>query len=81
MSDVKTKAIYAPTGFADFNDYWSPFLSGQGPAPGYCMKLPEDARGVLRERLRESLPATRDGKIALMARAWAARGVLADFKN
>jgi SAM-dependent methyltransferase len=81
LSDVETKAIDVPTVFADFDDYWSPFLSGQGPAPGYCMKLPEDARDVLRERLRESLPAARDGKIALMARAWAVRGLLADFKN
>jgi SAM-dependent methyltransferase len=76
LSDVATKAVDVPTVFADFDDYWSPFLSGQGPAPGYCMKLPEDARGALRERLRAALPAARDGKITLMARAWAVRGVV-----
>ncbi len=75
LRDVATKAIDVPTVFADFDDYWSPFLSGQGPAPGYCMKLPEDARCALRERLRASLPAAGDGTIALMARAWAVRGL------
>jgi SAM-dependent methyltransferase len=76
LSNVDTKAIDVPTVFADFDDYWSPFLSGQGPAPGYCMKLPDDVRGTLRERLRSALPAARDGKIALLARAWAVRGVV-----
>ncbi len=75
LRDVATKAIDVPTVFTDFDDYWSPFLSGQGPAPGYCMKLLEDMRGALRERLRAALPAARDGTIALMARAWAVRGL------
>jgi SAM-dependent methyltransferase len=76
LHDVETRAIDVPTVFADFDDYWSPFLGGQGPAPGYCMKLPEAARTALRERLRGSLPAGRDGKIHLTARAWAVRGVV-----
>ncbi len=75
LRDVETKAIDAPTVFADFDDYWSPFLAGQGPAPGYCMKLPEDLRDALRDRLRASLPRARDGTIPLIARAWAVRGV------
>jgi SAM-dependent methyltransferase len=76
LRGVATKAIDVPTVFADFDDYWSPFLGGQGPAPGYCVKLPEPARGALRERLRTALPPARDGKIHLTARAWAVRGVV-----
>jgi len=76
LRDVETKAVDVPTVFADFDDYWSPFLAGQGPAPGYCMKLTEPARAALRERLRQSLPTERDGKIHLIARAWAVRGVV-----
>ena len=75
LRDVATKAIDVPTVFRDFDDYWSPFLGGQGPAPGYCMSLPEPERNALRDRLKASLPTDRDGKIALTARAWAARGV------
>jgi len=33
------------THFRDFDDYWSPFLGGQGPAPGYAMSLSEERRG------------------------------------
>ena len=41
--------------FADFDDYWSPFLGGQGPAPGYAMSLGNERRAALRERLRAQL--------------------------
>jgi SAM-dependent methyltransferase len=71
---VETRAIEVPTVFADFDDYWSPFEGGQGPAPAYCVSLPEDRRAALRERLRETLPAASDGSISLVARAWAVRG-------
>jgi SAM-dependent methyltransferase len=74
LSDVETHAVDVPTVFRDFDDYWTPFLGGQAPAPGYCMSLTEDARGRLRERLRETLPTEPDGSIHLIARAWAVRG-------
>jgi len=74
LADVEVRAIDVPTVFRDFDDFWSPFLGGQGPAPGYCMALSEDRRNALRERVRASLPVGPDGSIALIARAWAARG-------
>jgi SAM-dependent methyltransferase len=76
LEEVATRAIDVPTTFADFDDYWSPFLGGQGPAPGYCMSLSEVQRLALREHLRASLPSDPDGRIALIARAWAVRGVV-----
>jgi SAM-dependent methyltransferase len=75
LRDLDTRAIDVPTVFADFDDYWSPFLGGTGPAPSYCMSLPEPARTALRDRIRTSLPPDRDGKIRLLARAWAVRGL------
>ena len=74
LSDVETRAVDVPTVFRDFDDYWTPFLGGQAPAPRYCMSLAEDARARLRERLRETLPVRADGSIHLIARAWAVRG-------
>ena len=74
IADVEVRALEVPTVFRDFDDYWTPFLGGQGPAPGYCMSLDEDRRAALRERLRARLPAQPDGRIPLTARAWAARG-------
>jgi hypothetical protein len=74
VSGVATRAIEVPTPFRDFDDYWSPFLGGQGPAPAYAMSLPEDRRLALREVVRSTLPIAPDGTIRLTARAWAVRG-------
>jgi SAM-dependent methyltransferase len=74
MHDVAVRAIDVATVFRDFDDYWSPFLGGQGPAPGYAMSLTEERSAALRERIRAGLPTTDDGSIRLIARAWAARG-------
>ena len=77
LASVDTTALDVRTPFESFDDYWQPFLGGQGPAPAYAMSLDEDARSRLRERLRERLPAQADGSIVLTARAWAVRGVRA----
>lgn len=61
--------------FKNFDDYWSPFLGGQGPAPTYCGTLSDDRRTALRDRLHATLPIERDGSIRLIARAFAVRGV------
>ncbi len=74
LSGVEARAIDVPTRFRDFDDYWSPFLGGQGPAPTYAMSLPEERRVALREALRRILPTGPDGSIPLAARAWAVRG-------
>lgn len=63
--------------FADFDDYWQPFLGGQGPAPAHAVSLAEPVRERLRERIRARLPLQPDGSILLGARAWAARGSVA----
>lgn len=75
LAQIEARAIDVPTVFKDFDDFWTPFLSGQAPAPGYCMSLGEDRRAALRERLRATLPTRPDGSIHLIARAFAVRGV------
>lgn len=74
LRNVQVRAIDVPTRFRDFDDYWTPFLGGQAPAPGYAMSLSEERRGGLRDRIRAKLPFARDGSINLVARAWAVRG-------
>jgi hypothetical protein len=66
-------AIDVPTDFANFDDYWLPFLGGQGPAPAYAMSLSEAGRTRLHDRLREHLAIEPDGPFSLVARAWAFR--------
>jgi SAM-dependent methyltransferase len=76
LGGVEVRAIDVPTVISDFDDYWSPFLGGQGPAPGYAMALSQEQRAALRERIRAALPSQPDGSIHLIARAWAVRGVV-----
>lgn len=78
LGDVAVHGIDIDTPFASFDDYWQPFLGGQGPGPAYAMSLDEAARTRLRDRLRQRLPAQADGSIPLRARAWAARGRVPD---
>lgn len=75
LRDVETRAIDVPTVFKDFDDYWSPFLGGQAPAPSYAMSLSEERRASLRDYIRDHLPIAETGSISLIARAWAVRGV------
>lgn len=73
LNGVETRAIEIETRFLDFDDLWSPFLGGQGPAPGYVASLSEEQRAELADRLRTSVPMEPGGSIALLARAWAVR--------
>lgn len=75
LSDVETTIIDVPTVFKDFDDFWTPFLSGQAPAPGYCMSLSEEARQKLKKKIFESLPVESDGSIHLIARAIAVKAI------
>lgn len=78
LRETEVTAIDIPTIFESFDDYWEPFLGGQGPAPAYAMALDESRRARLRETLRERLPLRADGSIALTGRAWAVRARVAD---
>ena len=75
LDKIEVRAIDVPTVFRNFEDYWSPFLGGQGPAPGYTMSLSEERRAALRERIRATLPTNLEGEHRLSARVWAVRGV------
>ena len=74
LTDVDVRSIDVPTVFGDFDDYWTPFLGGVGPAPVYVAGLDEASRTAVRERLRATLPTETDGTIHLIARTWAVRG-------
>jgi SAM-dependent methyltransferase len=61
------------TRFDNFDDYWKPFLLGQGSAPVYLRSQPTQIQNAIRDRLKSTLPAAPDGSISLPARAWAIR--------
>jgi hypothetical protein len=58
-----------------FDDLWTPFLGGTGPAPAHVVSLEPLQRDALKDRLRARFRPEPDGTLRLTARAWAARGV------
>ena len=79
IGDIESTSLTVPTVFEDFDDYWSPFLGGQGPAAGYVASLDEASREDLRAALDRELPADANGRIWMTARAWAVRGTSSDL--
>lgn len=77
LQGVEVTDIEIAMHFASFEEFWRPFLGGQGPAPAYAMALDESVRTRLRDRLRDRLPRRADGTISLAVRAWAVRGTVA----
>jgi SAM-dependent methyltransferase len=74
LSGVTVDAVSTATAFTGFDDFWTPFLGGQGPAPGFVARLEPADRNRLRDLLRSRLPMAPDGSIRLTARAWTVRG-------
>lgn len=74
LADVRVTSLTVPTVFENFDDLWSPFLGGQGPAPTYLASLSEEKRSAVREHLRRLVAGKNDGVIELSARAWVASG-------
>jgi SAM-dependent methyltransferase len=73
LRDVDEEPLTIDMAFASFDDYWQPFLGGQGPAGVYVSSLAESDRHTLESRLRAPLE---DAGLTLRARAWAVRGVV-----
>ncbi len=63
-------AIERSCDFADFEDFWTPFTLGAGPAPGYAKSLPADRQEALRAAL---LSRVGEAPFSLPARVWAVR--------
>lgn len=75
LRNVEEAPLTVDMAFASFDDFWQPFLHGQGPAGAYASSLPEPARDELRATLRARLVGA-DSGFTLAARAWAVRGVV-----
>jgi ubiquinone/menaquinone biosynthesis C-methylase UbiE len=73
LREIETATLEVEAGYEDFDEYWSSFLLGVGPAGQYCVSLPPDRQEAVREECRRRLGEP-DGPFALPARAWAVRG-------
>lgn len=77
LRDVRDGELVVPTVFPGVDDFWQPFLGGQGAVAGYLAGLDESARDALAAEVRRRLPVAADGRAHLTARAWVARGLSA----
>ena len=61
--------------FRSFDDFWQPFLAGQGPAGAHVERLAPERRITLRDHVKRLLPqGAQQGAFELRGRAWAVRG-------
>ncbi len=75
LGDVRFGELVVSAGYADFEDLWSPLLSGVGPAGAFCKSLDDAGRAKLHDAFRSRL-GVGDGPFELTARAWAAAGIV-----
>jgi SAM-dependent methyltransferase len=73
LREVETSTVAASVEYATFDEWWGPYELGVGPAGTHVASLDADRRAELRERCRRLLP---DAPFAVLAHAWAARGVV-----
>lgn len=77
LAKVETRPLVIPLEFNSFEDFWQRHSNSQGPPKLYIGSLSEDARQVLKERLRRDIPGNgSEGSFTLKAKAWAVRGVV-----
>ncbi len=55
FQDVTETTLTLPSTNTDFDELWSGFLLGTGPAAAYCLSLPEPDRTTLRAAMYEGL--------------------------
>ena len=75
VNGVDVEAVEIQTTFPTFADFLHPFTLGAGPAPGYYVSLDETQKGRLRAILARTVGQSEP--VALKARAWAVKKVLA----
>ena len=77
LRDVVEDAITTRFEFANFDDYWTPFLSGDGQSGQMVMGLSCDQRTKLEQQVRHVFLSGRpDGPRSFIGAAWICKGVV-----
>jgi SAM-dependent methyltransferase len=73
LTDIATREITVQRTFDSFDDYWA--IASRGPSVGAALaEIPSADVAALQARMRDVLPADRDGRITITGRANAVRG-------
>jgi len=73
LGSVRFGSLVVRADYADFEDLWSPFPTGIGPAGAFAKSLDEERRRALRESFERRL-GVGDEPFELTARAWTVAG-------
>jgi SAM-dependent methyltransferase len=73
LHDVETALLEVSSEYEDFDELWSSFLLGVGPAGQYCVSLEPQAQQAVRDEYRRRI-GDPHGRFALTATALAVRG-------
>ena len=73
LTDIRTRSLEVSTEYADFEDYWQPFMLGVGPGGAYAASLDAERLERLRDGCFQRL-GTPTGPFTLSARAVAVSG-------
>jgi len=79
LEQVEEQPLNITMSFDSFEDYWQPFLLGQGPAAVYLRSVEENFLRELRNAVQRRLSVSSDDEpFALPARAWVVRGMVSN---
>jgi ubiquinone/menaquinone biosynthesis C-methylase UbiE len=77
FTEIDQRSLMIRMNFADFADYWEPFVSGEGALGDYVASLDGAARARLERHLRSAfLAGLPDGERSFVAVALSCRGVV-----
>lgn len=76
LKEIEEADLVISANFGSFEDFWLPYVEGQGHGGAYVRSLPADRRDGLRERVRQNVLGLKgDGPFALRAQVGAVRGI------
>jgi len=77
LIEVEQTSLLIRMEFSDFEDYWRPFTTGEGPPGKFVASLSDAARATLITYLRRAyLSGAPDGPRSFVSVAWACRGTV-----
>src|SRR5215475_4743262 len=75
LQNVETQSLTIRMDYENFEDYWQPFLRGQGPVGTYFANLSPALNARIKQAVRDAYcSGSPDGPRSLTASAWAVRG-------
>ncbi|UVS67900.1 class I SAM-dependent methyltransferase [Nitrososphaera viennensis] len=82
LENIHEQPLEVEMNFKSFQDYWEPFLMGQGPAGAYVKHIGHDRLPILREEVKRQLRLRDEtAPFILHGRVWAVRGSVPESRN